>query len=373
VTQAKDRSGDQERLERVLAHFLTEGFARREPALLQPAGEFLDRLGEDFRGRLYLTSDGGDAELCLRPEYTIPVSLEYLASPDAGRPAALAYGGAIFRVGEGQLSQAGLESFGREDREAADAEILGVALDAAKAAGASRLHVRLGDAGLVKAFFDRLSLPAAWRRRFEIGFSRGTPLAKIFAPPARKNGEAGAGMLAALSNVDAAGAKKLVEDMLSIAGISTVGGRSAGEIAERFLEQASLAAGAGVSFEKRQLIEAFFTLQAAPDAASATLRRLAQDARLDLGVALDSFDTRSSFIAARGLSLEDMVFSTSFPHSVGYYSGFMFEARVVGAADALPAISGGRYDTLLKTLGAAREIPAVGAAISIDRLSGGAA
>jgi ATP phosphoribosyltransferase regulatory subunit len=369
----KNRERDQERLETVLTHFLGAGFARREPALLQPAGAFLDRLGEDFRGRLYLTNDGGDAELCLRPEYTIPVSLDYLASPDAGRTAALAYGGAIFRVGEGQLSQAGLESFGREDREAADAEILGVALDAAKAAGAARLHVRLGDAGLVKAFLDRLSLPSAWRRRFEIGFARGTPLSKIFAPPARKNGEAGAGMLAALSNVDAAGAKKLVEDLLSIAGISTVGGRSAGEIAERFLEQAALADGAGVNFDKRALIEAFFEIEAAPDAASATLRKLAQDARLDLGFALDSFDTRSSFIAARGLSLEDMVFSTSFPHSIDYYSGFMFEARVAGASGASPAISGGRYDTLLKTLGAARDIPAVGAAISIDRLLGGAA
>ena len=135
VTQAEDRSRDQRRLDTVLAHFLAEGFTRREPELFQPAGVFLDRLGEDFRGRLYLTSDGGDAELCLRPEYTIPVALDYIASPNAGGPAALAYGGAVFRAGEGQLLQAGLESFGREDREAADAEILGVALDAGRRGG----------------------------------------------------------------------------------------------------------------------------------------------------------------------------------------------------------------------------------------------
>jgi len=368
-----DRPKEQERLETVLAHFVDAGFARREPALLQPAGVFLDRLGEDFRGRLYLVNDGGDAELCLRPEYTIPVSLDYLASPEAGKPAALAYGGAIFRVGDGQLAQAGLESFGREDREAADAEILGVALDAARAAGAARLKVRLGDAGLVKTFLERLGLPPAWRRRFEIGFARGTPLAKVFASRPRGNGETGAGMLAALSNVDAAGAKKLVEDMLSIAGISTVGGRTAGEIAERFLEQASLADGAGVGLEKRALIEAFFDIEAAPDAASAALRKLAKYAGADLAFALDSFDTRSSFIAARGLNLEDMVFSTRFPHSIDYYSGFMFEARVAGAPDNGPAIGGGRYDSLLKTLGASADIPAVGAAISIDRLTGEAA
>ena len=371
MTQAEDRSRDQRRLETVLAHFLAEGFARREPALLQPAGVFLDRLGEDFRGRLFLTSDGGDAELCLRPEYTIPVALEYIASRDGG-PAALAYGGAVFRVGDGQLLQAGLESFGREDREAADAEILGVALDAGRAAGAERLRVRLGDAGLVKTFLDRMGLPPAWRRRLEIGNARGRPPARILAAPTPKNGDTGAGVLAALSKVDAAGAKRLVEDLLAIAGIATVGGRSAGEIAERFLEQASLADGAGVSSEKRALIERFFALEAAPDAASTQLRGLARDAGIDVGFALDSFDTRSSFIAARGLNLDEMVFSTSFPHSIDYYSGFMFDARMPGSTNALPTISGGRYDTLLRTLGAARDIPAVGAAISIERLGGAA-
>ncbi|HEY8138458.1 MAG TPA: ATP phosphoribosyltransferase regulatory subunit, partial [Methylocystis sp.] len=53
-----DRPTEQERLDTVLAHFVDAGFARREPALLQPAGVFLDRLGEDFRGRLYLVNDG---------------------------------------------------------------------------------------------------------------------------------------------------------------------------------------------------------------------------------------------------------------------------------------------------------------------------
>ncbi|MGZ9116980.1 MAG: ATP phosphoribosyltransferase regulatory subunit, partial [Methylocystis sp.] len=68
----------------ILAHFAQEGFTRCEPRLLQPAHVFLDRSGEDFRGRLYLTSDGSGAEFCLRPEYTIPVCLDYLASARAG-------------------------------------------------------------------------------------------------------------------------------------------------------------------------------------------------------------------------------------------------------------------------------------------------
>jgi ATP phosphoribosyltransferase regulatory subunit len=355
-----------ERLGAIMAHFQRAGFARREPKLLQPAGVFLDRRGEDFRGRLYLTSDAGAAELCLRPEYTIPIALDYLASHDALRPAAFAYGGLVFRAGDGELAQAGIESFAREDREAADAEILAEAMGAAQAAGAGGLVVRFGDAGLVSAFLDELSLAPAWRRRIETGHAKGRGLSDLFAPSDKASDAAG--VLAALEKVDPAEAKRLVEDLLSIAGITAVGGRSAGEIAERFLEQATLADPGGVPSEKRALIDAFFGIEGSPDAASASLRRLAASARLDLGAELDRFDMRSGFIAARGLPLDSMAFSASFARRLDYYSGFVFEAKEVGAAT--PALVGGRYDRLLRTLGAADDVAAVGAAIWVDAIKG---
>jgi ATP phosphoribosyltransferase regulatory subunit len=173
-----------------------------------------------------------------------------------------------------------------------------------------------------------------------------------------------------LTRVDPADARRLVEDLLSIAGITAVGGRSAAEIAERFLDQATLAEGAGVSAEKRALAEAFFAIEGSPDAAAAALRKLAEDARLNLDAALDAIDTRAGFIAARGLALNDMIFSASFARQLDYYSGFVFEARLNDAQE--PVIGGGRYDRLLRTLGAQEDVPAVGAAIWIDRLGGAA-
>ncbi|MBI1980412.1 MAG: ATP phosphoribosyltransferase regulatory subunit [Methylocystis sp.] len=374
VTAAADCEAS--RLAAVLAHFAREGFARCEPRLLQPAHVFLDRSGEDFRGRLYLTSDGSGAEYCLRPEFTIPVCLDYLGSPRAGQPAAFAYGGSVFRApehgatGDGEFLQAGLESFGRQDREAADAEILVAALEAAAAAGATALSVHMGDAGLVAAFLESLDMPPIWRRRLAAGHARGQRIADIFASPRRNGGSEQSGVLAALTKVDPADARRLVEDLLTIAGIAAVGGRSAAEIAERFLDQATLAEGAGVSNETRALAEAFFAIEGAPESASAAMRRLAADARLDLSAALDAFDMRARAIAARGLAVDDMRFSASFARHLDYYTGFVFEAR--HGDDGESVIGGGRYDRLFKTLGAASDIPAVGAAIWIDRLSPGA-
>ncbi len=366
MTQSATASFDA-RLQAALEKFSAAGFTRREPALLLPAGIFLDRLGEEFRGKLYLTGENGGAELCLRPEFTIPIALQHLASSATGEPADIAYGGPVFRAGEGELFQTGVESFGREDRAAADAEILGVALEAAEAAGAPALTLRLGDAELSRSFLARLDLPPAWRRRIETGVARGAALDDVLAPAPRQNGALGAGVLAALEKSDAAGARSLVEDLLAIAGAPSVGGRSAAEIAERFLEQASLQE--PLSAATRQRIVDFFSVEAPPDTASARLRALARDSGLDLEEALEAFETRASFLAARGVKLEATVFSTRFAHAIDYYSGFMFEARPVDSpARVAPLLSGGRYDGLLRSLGATFDIPAVGAAIFIDRL-----
>ncbi len=355
----------------LLAHLVASGYKRAEPAILQPAAVYLDQLGEDIRGRLYLTTDAAGEELCLRPEFTLAVSQAYLASPAVGKNAGFSYLGPVFRFrpdAPGEFLQAGLESFGRKDREAADAEILSLALEAAAKAGRDDLTVTIGDAGLFAKFLESLALPAPWLRRIRRGLAQGAGLDTILSAPAAEGGDDHSGVLAALEGADKQGARALVEDLLSIAGISSVGGRSAGEIAERFLEQASLRSGPGLSQDKRALIARFLGVSGDPDAASAQLRALAADAKLDLSAAFDTFDQRLNFMVARGLDPASMQFSARFVRRLDYYTGFVFEAHDNAAAADKPVIGGGRYDRLLSSLGAKKDIPAVGAAIWVERL-----
>ena len=120
---------------------LAAGFERTEPPILHPAAIFLDMSGEEVRRRLFLTADAAGEELCLRPEYTIPVCRAYLGSDKAGKIAEYSYLGPVFRARAGQVgeqTQTGLESFGRRDAEAADAEVFSLAMEAATAAGGGR-------------------------------------------------------------------------------------------------------------------------------------------------------------------------------------------------------------------------------------------
>jgi len=358
--------------ERALEHFLAAGFRRMEPAILHPAAIFLDLSGEEIRGRLFLTADAVGEELCLRPEYTIPVCRAYLASDKAGTIAEYSYLGPVFRaqVGGGERVQTGLESFGRKDAEAADAEIFALSMEAAEEAGGPPLAAQIGDAGLFDGLLKALALPDLWRRRLRRGIAHGRSLSAIL--DGRGQGAlAQPGVLAALERADHAGAKALVEDLLAIAGIDAVGGRTAGEIADRFLEQAALRSGELIDGDKRKVLESFLAVSGHPDEAARELRTLADQAKLGLGRALDAFERRSGFIAARGVAIEQTRFSAAFVRDFDYYTGFVFEARDPARPDAKPALGGGRYDGLARRLGAREDVPAVGAAITIDRLPNG--
>jgi len=359
--------------ERALEHFLAAGFVRMEPPILHPAAVFLDMSGEEIRGRLFLTSGAVGEELCLRPEYTIPVCRAYLASKKAGKTAEYCYLGPVFRsqVEGGERAQSGLESFGRKDAEAADAEIFALSMEAAVDVGGA-LAARLGDAGLFDSMLEALSLPNVWRRRLRRGIAEGRSLSAILDRRGA-SGLAQPGVLAALESADHAGAKALVEDLLAIAGVDAVGGRTAGEIADRFLEQAALRSGEPIDPDKRKVLESYLDVIGDPDEAATRLRNLADDAKLDLDRALDAFERRNGFIAARGVALEETVFSAAFVRDFDYYTGFVFEARDAARPDVRPALGGGRYDGLARRLGASADIPAVGAAITLDRLPNGSA
>ncbi len=62
-----------------------------------------------------------------------------------------------------------------------------------------------------------------------------------------------------------------------------------------------------------------------PDEAAGELRALAADANIPLAAALDLYETRTGFLAARGVDVRSIRFSTAFGRGFDYYTGFVFE------------------------------------------------
>ena len=119
----------------VATHLIHAGYARCEPAILQPASIFFDS-GEDLRGQLYLTSDAvGRGILPAAGIYDSRfAALSRLARGRSGPPP-IPIAGRCFATPPGRAASSprpAIESFGRADREAADAEILTLALAAVR-------------------------------------------------------------------------------------------------------------------------------------------------------------------------------------------------------------------------------------------------
>jgi ATP phosphoribosyltransferase regulatory subunit len=378
----REAKGADARAEALVASYERAGYAKVSPAILQPAEPFLDLSGEDIRKRMYLTTAPGGGEFCLRPDLTIPVSRDYLASSGAGRPAGFCYLGPVFRHRLDQAAeflQTGIESFGRADKAAADAEILALGLEATAHYGLAQPDIQIGDVALFCDLIAALDLPPAWKRRLIKDFNRKTNLAQdldrllLGGNNARPEYQ---GVLAALAGSDPKGAHALVTDLLSIAGINAVGGRSVAEIADRFLEQSALGASTKLPGEVRAIVERFLAIQGDPDESVAELRALAADASMAgaLAPALDLFESRAGFLAAQGIDLKRVRFSTGFGRGLDYYTGFVFELTDPQRTGD-PLVAGGRYDGLLTRLGSPEPIPAIGFAVWIERLAvyGGAA
>ncbi|KQT54842.1 ATP phosphoribosyltransferase regulatory subunit [Aureimonas sp. Leaf454] len=356
---------------------LTRLFAARGAAIvtvpiLQPADPYLDTAGEALRRRIFLTRGEGGEQLCLRPDFTIPVCLAHIAA-EGTLPGRYAYCGTVFRQlrAEGsEFRQAGLEDLGDGDRAGADARAVADALAALAEAGApDALDIVLGDQGLFEAVLAALGLPDGWQRRLVRTFGDDKLLRSALDDLARRDGQAIGSLdpdlhrLAKARDLDALTAA--IESRMEAGGLSAHAGRTPAEIAGRLVEKVAVAE-ARLSEASLKLLTEFLAIDLPLDAAGAWLERLAGERGLALGEGLSTFEARNRALAEAGVDLSAIRYRAAFGRPIDYYTGMVFEMRRKGQPDALAG--GGRYDRLLTFLGARQSIPAVGFSLWLDRI-----
>jgi ATP phosphoribosyltransferase regulatory subunit len=368
----------------LLAVFVAAGHEAVAPPIIQPAGVFLDVLGEALRGRTYVFTDLNGEELCLRPDLTVPTCRLYLERHAAsGGDAHYCYNGPAFRYQPAgadaahprEFRQAGIESFGVADREEAEARILALVLTALTQSGLRDWSLRIGDLGLFDAVLDAAEMPERWRRRLRHQFWRAkafrAELKRLTTSPARSAATLPGALIAALDPDDPARAAALVAEHLDKAGIDVFGVRSVPEITEGLLAIAADAKAAPLEQKTAAMIDDYLGLKVrAPDVPK-RVRELAGNGAPGIAAALQAYERRSALLEESGVALAEVPFSGEFGRNVAYYSGFVFEVMAAALGPASPIAGGGRYDGLLKAVGAAQNVPAVGGAIHTERLLAG--
>ncbi|TIW97110.1 ATP phosphoribosyltransferase regulatory subunit [Mesorhizobium sp.] len=335
-----------------------------EVAVLQPADPFLDMAGEDLRRRIFLTESETGRALCLRPEFTIPVCLDHIAS-QAGTPRRYSYLGEVFRQrreGGNEFFQAGIEDLGDRDTAAADARSLADAHALLTLAlPGQALAVTLGDQTVFEAVLAALGLPRGWRMRLARAF--GSALADLANPP--RNSQLSGPVATLVLDGDVESLAAHIAGGMEEAGLSASAGRSPSDIARRLIEKAELRS-VRLSNEAFSALKGFLAIDVPLNSAAQALESFASGAGLSLGAALDNFAARARAIEAHGLPTADIHYDAAFGRPLDYYTGLVFE--IAAKRVERPLAGGGRYDRLLTLLGAKTPIPGVGFSVWLDRI-----
>jgi len=360
--------------------FKRGGYEQVAPSIIQPADIFLDQIGEAIRGRTYVFTDLSGEELCLRPDLTVPVSRLYLERhPRADVEARYCYNGPAFRFqrkGASQthpreFRQAGIECFGVADRDSADIEVILLAADAVRAAGLGEFRFRFGDIALFFALLDVLSLPERWRLKLRHYFWRPPAfhalLSRLAKGESAESDGPAAELAATLPVQDRALAMEAVATYLEANDLMLAGNRTLGEITDRLLDHAADLRAEPLPREVATVIDYFLAVEASSREAIDRIATIGKGAGIDLGPALCVLSRRFDLLEETGVNVDAATFATEFGRDLEYYSGLVFQIEV-GGDKTSPIAGGGRYDGLLRSVGARAEVPAVGSAIHTERL-----
>jgi ATP phosphoribosyltransferase regulatory subunit len=202
--------------------------------------------------------------------------------------------------------------------------------------------------------------------RLRRAFSRRKGPRELLAVASNHTASPLAAHIAAMSPADGV---KAIEAMIADLGVQTVGGREAGDIAERLRDRAGDKAPDAAT---AAVLIRYMDIGAPVGGCVAALETFARETGLDIAPALDAFRKRLDRIAAlKPPFWSDAGFSAEAGRRFEYYDGFVFELVREIALDR-PLVSGGRYDGLIRRLsGGKQTASAIGAALRVDRLQEG--
>ena len=368
VRQGEDHAAIEEVLATLAARFAEAGYAPVTTAHLFEADTLIDLYGEDIRGRAFLfPGTGGGNELCLRPDFTVPV-VQAHGQNGWDRAARYTYQGPVFRrqdpgsVRPIEYLQSGIENLGAADAAEADAQIFALISEGMRAVNAGPVSMMTGDLGIAFALLDALPMPARRRHQLRRHFWRPRRfhelIAEAVAGPAAPT-PLRARLIAAANGPDAAAA---IAAIAAQAG-EPLGLREIDAIAARALALAEAAADPAMPAEQAELIETALSIKGPAGNALARLRALTAEGDADIAPALDRFEARLAALDRAGVDTTRLPFDAAFGRNLEYYDGFVFEITAKDRPDLPPLAGGGRYDAMTRRLGADRAIPAVGAMI----------
>ncbi len=374
--------------------FASYGYAQIEVPILEHTDLFRLKSGEDILTKLYAFPYRG-RDLCLRPELTASVGRYYVDHCQAAAlPQRFAYAGPVFRYERPrqgryrQFTQSGVELIGPEGP-AADAELAALAWQALGRLGLDDHRLEIGHFGVMAALLRTLGLDDRARsfviasmqdlRKAERGRAQvDARLDELFGsgaedqpPDSADTTNTADDLLATLrrlvAGLDEQHARALILGLLQASHVGVGRTRSAADVAAGLLRKLRWQDQAPGIRRALELAERLRAVRGSPPKAFDRIRHVLTDYRLDQAP-LHRLEAVSTQLGAYGVPPEAVTVNLGLGRGLPYYTGLVFEIYADGLGPAHQLCGGGRYDGLLRLLGANADVPAAGFAFGVERV-----
>ncbi len=338
--------------DKIISIFKSNGFTLSEPDVLLDSEYIIQRSGEIFK-RSMLTFENKDGKLmCLRPDLTVASCIKYLEKKTNSK---IYYSGQAYRRNNKKNSelineQLGIEILGSKNQLRDDYKVIETILNSAIKIKRKKIKIKVGDISLFKRLVNSLEMPERWKLRLIRHFWRPKYFDELLKR-LEKNSD--------IDSVEFDTDKKRFYEMKEMGQNKLIAGRSISEILKRFEKKIKDPR----SFKGRKkvvkIIKSFLKINCKLPNIEKSLMKFVKKNNLNQNI----FKELKSIQNLKKLK-QEIYFSTNFGRDIEYYTGIVFEVFSGNKEIA----RGGRYDDLLKSLGAKKSIPAVGAAINLNNI-----
>ena len=300
---------------------------------------------------LTFNSDDGKT-MCLRPDLTVASCISFLQKKSSSK---IYYSGQAYRRSSIKGSnfindQLGIEILGSKNQTQDDYKVISTIIRSVKKIKKKEIQIKVGDIGLFKRLINALDMPERWKLRLIRHFWRPSYFEELL-----KRLEKNTDIDAITFDED----KKRFYEMKKLDQDKIIAGRSVSEILKRFDKKLKDPRSFIDGKKIVKIIKSFLQINCKLSNLDEKLLDFTKKNNLKKNI----FNELKSILSLKKLN-QDIYFITNFGRDVEYYTGIVFEVL----SEKKEIARGGRYDDLLKSLGAKKNTPAVGAAINLKNI-----
>ena len=358
--------------------FINKGYTFFNPAMTIPADIVMNFMGEDVRNRLLFTSSPSGDELCLRPDFTLPLAISYINNEVQANK--FVYDGYAFRfpsINEKtrycpEFRQIGIENFGDKNKIDVEGDVISQVCEILSSFYDDQLEIKISDIFMFYQLLNHLKIDTYLFNRVRRLYWRGLSATKIKDSikkimNTRFDAKPRLDLIDEYKNNNLSSIA-LIQKLTGSDDLSIFSGRRPDDIVKNYIDKSELINGTMINDTAIEQITEFLSIKGDISRVVKLLDNFQKKYHIDFAEGIENLENRVKILKKNQIAKDMIEFNATLSRKVEYYTGLIFEIRTKNENKNEPIAIGGRYDKIFEELGSKKPIPAVGCSIYVDRL-----